>query len=472
MDLVDACFAGAAAQADLLRAGELSSRELVAATLRRIERHDRELNAYRLVFAEQTMESAAAADERRARGEDAPLLGVPIAVKEDLAIAGLPTTTGTYAVDRSEPSDSEVVRRLRAAGAVIVGRTRMPELGLWPYTESASAGATRNPWSPAHTPGGSSGGSASAVCAGLAGAAIGTDGAGSIRIPAASSGVFGLKPQRGRVSLHPNGEQWTGMVVAGPLSRHVRDWALVADQIRGSLPSDPVAAIPPRMSFVEAAATPPGRLRVAVSLKPWVAGAPVDPRVRAAVLAIAELLRQLGHEVIERDPTLLDPTTLLALAPRYLSSAAEAVAALDRPKAVERRTRQVAALGRAVPRWLVVRSRRFGERFSQVANDVFTHADVLLTPTLTRPPIRVGEWQGRSTLATLLAANRYTAFLPQWNIAGNPAASVPAGFTPDGLPLAVQLVGRPHDECTLLSLSSQIEQARPWADLRPSGFDR
>jgi amidase len=470
MDLVDACFAGAAAQAELLRAGELSSRELVDATLRRIERHDRELNAYRLVFAEQALLEAAEADERRAHGEDAPLLGVPIAVKEDMAIAGLPTTTGTYAVDRTEPADSEVVRRLRAAGAVIVGRTRMPELGLWPYTESAFAGATRNPWSAEHTSGGSSGGSASAVCAGLAGAAIGSDGAGSIRIPAASTGVYGLKPQRGRVSLHPNGEQWTGMVVAGPLSRHVRDWALVADQIRGSLPSDPVAAIPPRTSFVEAAATPPGKLRVAVSLKPWVAGAPVDPRVRAAVLGMAELLRELGHEVIERDPTLLDPTTQLALAPRYLSSAAESVAALDRPEAVERRTKQVAAMGRAVPRWLVVRSRRFGERFSQVANQIFDHADVLLTPTLTRPPIRVGEWQGRSTLTTLLAANRYTAFLPQWNIAGNPAASVPAGFTPEGLPLAVQLVGRPHDECTLLSLSSQIEQARPWADLRPPGF--
>jgi amidase len=305
------------------------------------------------------------------------------------------------------------------------------------------------------------------VCAGLAGAAIGSDGAGSIRIPAASTGVFGLKPQRGRVSLHPNGELWTGMVVAGPLSRHVRDWALVADQIRGSLPSDPVAAIPPRMSFVQAAAAPPGRLRIAVSLKPWITGVPVDQRVRDAVLATAGLLRELGHDVIEQDPKLLDPTTQLALAPRYLSSAAEALAALDRPTAVERRTRQVAALGRAVPRWLVVRSRRFGERFSQVANEIFTNADVLLTPTLTRPPIRVGEWQGRSTLATLLAANRYTAFLPQWNIAGNPAASLPAGFTSDGLPLAVQLVGRSHDECTLLSLSSQIEQARPWADLRP-----
>jgi amidase len=466
MDLTDACFAGAAAQADLLRAGELSSRELVDATLRRIDQHDRELNAYRLVFADQALERAAAADERRAHGEDAPLLGVPIAVKEDLAIAGLPTTTGTTPA----PADSEVVRRLRAAGAIIVGRTRMPELGLWPYTESAFAGATRNPWSPEHTSGGSSGGSASAVCAGLAGAAIGSDGAGSIRIPAASTGIFGLKPQRGRVSLHPSGELWTGMVVAGPLTRHVRDWALVADQIRGSLPSDPVAAIPPRTSFVEAAATDLGKLRVAVSLKPWVAGAPVDQRVRDAVLGMAELLRGLGHEVVERDPTLLDPTTQLALAPRYLSSAAEGVAGLDRPQAIERRTRQVAALGRAVPRWLVVRSRRFGEKFSQAANQIFSDVDVLLTPTLNRPPIRVGEWQGRSTLTTLLAANRYTAFLPQWNIAGNPAASVPAGFTSDGLPLAVQLVGRPHDECTLLSLSSQIEQARPWADQRPPGF--
>ncbi|GAA0590313.1 amidase [Kutzneria viridogrisea] len=468
MDLVEVCFAGAAAQAELLRSGELSARELTDALLARIERHDRELNAYRLVFADQARQTASEADERRAHGEDAPLLGVPIAVKEDLALAGLPTTTGTDSVRTVEAADSEVVRRLRAAGAVIIGRTRMPELGLWPFTESASAGATRNPWSTGHTPGGSSGGSAAAVAAGLAGAAIGTDGAGSIRIPAACTGLFGLKPQRGRVSLHPLGEVWTGMVAAGPITRHVRDWALVADQIRGSLPSDPVAAIPPRTSFVTAADTPPPRLRIALSLKPWGVGVPVDPVVRQAVVDTARLLTELGHEVVPRDPEYLDPTSLFGLAPRYLGSAAEGVAALDRPESLERRTRQVAALGRLLPRGLVARSRRFGERLSATANRVFDHAEVLLTPTLTRLPLRVGEWQDKPTPLALVLANQYTGFLPLWNIAGNPAASVPAGFSPEGLPLAVQLVGRPHDECTLLSLAAQVEQARPWADQRPA----
>lgn len=459
MDLVDVCFAGAAAQAELLRSGELSARELVDASLRRIERHDRQLNAFRLVFADEAMAAAAEADERRARGDDAPLLGVPIAVKEDLPIAGLPTTTGTDCVDSDEPADAEIVRRLRAAGAIVIGRTRMPELGLLPFTESAFAGATRNPWSPGHTSGGSSGGSATAVSAGLVGAAIGSDGAGSIRIPAASTGVFGLKPQRDRISLAPLGEVWTGMVSAGPITRHVRDWALVAAQLCDS-----------GGEFVRAAATEPGKLRIAVSLKPWGLGVPIDPVVRTAVADTARLLAGLGHQIVHHDPEYLDPTSMYALAPRYLRSAADNAADLDRPEALGRRTRQIAALGRAIPRGLMDSSRRFGERLSAAANKVFDHADVLLTPTLTRPPLRIGEWEGKWTPLMLVLANQYTAFLPLWNIAGNPAASVPAGFTDSGLPLAVQLVARPHDECTLLSLSAQLERARPWSHQHPPLF--
>ncbi|KAA2265721.1 amidase [Solihabitans fulvus] len=471
MNLTDVCFAGAAAQAALLRSGELSSRELVAECLRRIERYDQDLNSFRLVFADQARQAAHEADERRARGEDAPLLGVPVAVKEDLAIGGLPTTTGTEGVTRVEPVDGEVVRRLRAAGAVIVGRTRMPELGLWPFTQSPFAGTTRNPWSSEHSAGGSSGGSAAAVSAGLVGAAIGTDGAGSIRIPSASTGVFGLKPQRGRISLHPKGEVWDGLVAAGPITRHVQDWALVADQLWGGLPGDPVTAQAPRTSFAEAAATEPGRLRVVVSLRPWGVGVPVHPEVRDAVLDTASLLTDLGHEVVRADPGMREAAGQLNFSARYLHAAAVSAAELDRPDRLSRRTRQTVAMGRLLPRSLAGAVLRAGAGFAQHANRIFGRFDLLLTPVLTQPPMRSAQWEGRATVPTLLAASRYTAFLHLWNVAGNPAASVPAGHTASGLPLAVQLVGRQHDECTVLSLAAQLERVRPWADRRPPGFD-
>lgn len=459
MDLTEVCFSGAARQAELLRAGELTSRELVAECLRRIHRYDRQLNAFRLVFDTEALAEADAADARRAAGEDAPLLGVPIAVKEDLAIAGHPTTKGTEAISTPAPEDSEVVRGLRAAGAVIVGRTRMPELGLWPYTESSWAGATRNPWSAEHSSGGSSGGSAAAVAAGLVGGAIGTDGAGSIRIPSACTGVFGLKPQRDRVSLAPDREVWTGLVAAGPITRHVRDWALIAEQIGGGA------------SFLDAVGADVGKLRIAVSLRTWGPGIPISQEVRDAVLDTASLLGDLGHDVVREDPEMNDVAGSTAFAARFLHCAAESIAPMPRPDRLDRRTRQVAALGRRLPAGLVRKVIDQGDRLTTHANRIFTGYDLLLTPVLTRPPLRIGEWAGWSTIRALLAAARMTTFLPLWNIAGNPAAAVPAGYTAGGLPLAVQLVGRPNDERTVLAAAGQLERARPWADRRPPGFD-
>ncbi|MFD9737733.1 amidase [Umezawaea sp. NPDC059074] len=466
MDLTEVCFAGAARQAELLRSGELTSRALVTECLRRIHAHDRDLNAFRVVFDTAALAEADAADATRAAGGDAPLLGVPIAVKEDLAIAGLPTTRGTDAVSTPATADSEVVARLRAAGAVIVGRTRMPELGLWPYTESSWAGVTRNPWSRDHSPGGSSGGSAAAVAAGFVGGAIGTDGAGSIRIPSASTGLFGLKPQRGRVSLAPDEQVWTGLVAAGPLTRHVRDWALIADQILDA--NGP--ARPPRTSFTAAAAADPGRLRIAVSLRPWGPGIGISQEVRDVVLDTASLLGDLGHDVVRLDPEFLDVAGSTAFAARYLHCAATGQADLEHPSRLDHRTRQVAALGRRLPAGLVRKVIEQGDRLTTHANRIFTGCDLLLTPVLTRPPLRIGEWSRWSTVRALLAAARMTTFLPLWNIAGNPAASVPAGHTRTGLPLAVQLVGAPHDECTVLSVAGQLERARPWADRRPPAF--
>jgi amidase len=466
MDLTEVCFAGAARQAELLRSGELTSRELVTECLRRIHLHDRDLNAFRIVFDTAALAEADAADATRAAGGDAPLLGVPIAVKEEFAIAGVPTTKGTDAVSTPAPADCEVVARLRAAGAVIVGTTRMPELGLWPYTESSWAGVTRNPWSRDHSPGGSSGGSAAAVAAGFVGGAIASDGAGSIRIPAASTGLFGLKPQRGRVSLAPEEEVWTGLVAAGPVTRHVRDWALIADQISDA--NGP--ARPPRTSFTTAAAADPGRLRIAVSLRPWGPGIPISQEVRDVVLDTASLLGDLGHDVVRLDPEFNDIAGSTAFAARYLHCAALGRAGVERPGRLDRRTQQVAALGRRLPAGLVRKVIDQGDRLTTHANRIFTGCDLLLTPALTRPPLRIGEWSRWSTVRALLAAARMTTFLPLWNIAGNPAAAVPAGHTSGGLPLAVQLVGAPHDECTVLSVAGQLERARPWADRRPPAF--
>jgi amidase len=470
MELTELCFAGAARQAQAVRSGEVSARDLVSGHLGRIERVDPQLNAFRLVFAEKALAEAERADARRAAGEDLPLLGVPIAVKEDIAIEGLPTTKGTNAARTPEPADSAIVRRLREAGAVIIGRTRMPELGLWPYTESGWAGPTRNPWSMAHSPGGSSGGSAAVVAAGLAAAAIGTDGAGSIRIPSAVTGLFGLKPQRGRVSLAPEREAWGGLVVAGPITRTVLDWALIADQIHGPVPGDAHVAHPPRTSFSQAARTDPGRLRIGMSLRPWGPGIPIADEVRDAVQDTAALLTDLGHDVVRLDPPMKDVAASTQFALRYLYNAYLARNGMEFPDLVEPRTRAVGELGRRLPQGAVRWAMKHDATLTAYANRVFTSVDVLLTPALTRPPIRVGEWDGRNVVTALLAASHYTTFLPLWNIVGNPAASVPAGRTSSGLPLAVQLVGRQHDECTLLSVSAQLERARPWADRTPSGL--
>ncbi|MEU7478757.1 amidase [Lentzea sp. NPDC042327] len=461
-------FAGVAGQAAAIRAGEVTSRELVRRHLERIERLDPVLRAFRVVFAEQALAEADAADRCDA---DLPLRGVPIAVKEDLAVAGLPTTGGTNAARTPQPADSAVVARLRAAGAVVIGRTRMPELGLWPHTESGWAGPTRNPWSLTHSPGGSSGGSAAAVAAGLAAAAIGTDGAGSIRIPAAVTGLFGLKPQRGRVSLAPQPQAWGGLVVAGPITRTVEDWALVADQIHGPVPGDAHVAHPPRTTFTDAARTDPGRLRIGVSLRPWGPGIGIDDEVRDAVQDTAALLTDLGHDVVRLDPPMKDLSASTRFALRYLHNAHLARTEVELPDLLEPRTRAAADLGRRLPRALVRWSRSQDAALTAHANRVFGRVDVLLTPALTRPPIRVGEWNRTTVVAALLAAARYTTFLPLWNIVGNPAACVPAGRSAAGLPLAVQLVGRQHDECTLLSLSAQLERVRPWADRTPSGLD-
>jgi amidase len=466
VEKVDLAFAGLARQAELIRAGEVSSRELVELYLERIERIDPQLNSYRVVMAERALAEADQADARRRSDGERPLLGVPIALKDNVDVAGETTTLGTSAHGGPATEDAEIVRRLRAAGAVILGKTLLPELAVYPWTESASFGATRNPWDTAATTGGSSGGSAAAVAAGLAAAGMATDGGGSIRIPAACCGLFGLKPQRGRVSLMPDSEHWYGLSVFGSVTRSVLDSALWLDVVSGRAPGDAEAARPPATSFAEAAQTAPGTLRIAVSTATGVPPVKTKPEVARAVDETADLLRSLGHQVERRDPKYgwMMPLFL----PRWLRGIYDDVRRLPHPERLERRVRRLAAAGKLISPDLVARSRAAEPQFTARIGEVFRDFDVLLTPTIPTPPWPVMRFEGRSVVGATLGAADITPFTVPWNISGQPAASVPAGFTAEGLPLAVQLIGRPHDETTLLSLAAQIEAERPWAEQRPA----
>jgi amidase len=445
-------FAGVARQAALVRAGEVSPRELVEIALERIARLDRSLNAFRVVFHERALLEADQAGGRARGGDDRPLLGVPIAVKDDMAVAGTPRVLGSNAHGAPEPEDCELVAVLRAAGAIVIGVTRTPELTLWPFTETAHGGSTHNPWSLDRTPGGSSGGSAAAVCAALVPAATASDGAGSIRIPAACCGLFGLKTQRGRVPLAPRLEVWTGLGVYGFLARSVADTALLYEVVTGE-------------PWVAAAAREPGKLRVALSTKipPGVA-ARCHPEHRRAAQDTAELLRSLGHEVVERSPSygLIGRNVIT----RYFAGAQlEAQSMADRSK-LERRTRHMARAG-AIACKLLRRAKAAQDGDARRINAIFSDVDVVLTPTLTAAPLKVGRFDGRGAARTFNGAAGFVAYNPLWNHIGNPAAAVPAGFDGAGLPLSVQLAGAPDSEPLLLSLAAQIEAARPWAGARP-----
>lgn len=465
MDAADLAYAGAARQAELIRAGEVSARELVEMTLERIERVEPEINAYRVVIGERALVEASRADRRRAAGEDLPLCGVPVAIKDNVQVAGEVTTHGTAAYDpRPAADDAEMVKRLRRAGAVVIGKTNMPEMAIIGDTESPTWGATRNPWDTDRSPGGSSGGSAAAVAAGLAGAGQASDGAGSIRIPAASCGLFGLKPQRGRVSLAPDPKHWHGLSAAGALTRTVADNALFLDVVSGSVPGDAHCAPAPRRPFAEAARDLPPKLRIALSRRPLVPSR-LDGEVRRALEGTAEMLRSLGHDVRERSPALNEVG--LAFMPRFLKGIQDEAQAMPRPQRLQRRTRGFSNLGNAIPGAALRLALRDEARHAARINRLFDDFDVLLTPTTAAPPVRSGQWEGLGALRTLDGMGRAYPYTAVWNLTGQPAASVPAGFIAEGLPLAVQLVGRPDDEDTLFSLAAQMEAERPWADRRP-----
>ena len=455
----DTAFAGPGALAALVRSRAVSPRELVELAVARIEALDPQLNAFRVTLAEQALAEADALAEL-----DGPLAGVPIAVKDETALVGQVATRGTRSPEPRAPHDAEAIRRLRAAGAIPVGITNVPELMIFPWTASDANGITRNPWDPSRTSGGSSGGSAAAVAAGLIPAATAADGGGSIRIPAACCGLVGMKPTRGRVSGDGG---WLGLAVTGALARTVTDSALLLDVMRGALPGDRYAAPAPAGSYVEAAAQPPGRLRIAISrrLPPGLLGR-VSADQRQAWERTARLLESLGHDVIERDPAY--GSAQVQFLQTWLRAVYEESLTLRDRSRLERSTRQMAAAGRyLVPPWR--RDRVLGARpgASAAIRSLWEDCDVLLTPTLARTAIDAEGGYGRAAPVAIDIAGRFTPFTPVVNLTGQPAVSLPAGPASDGLPLSVQLIGRLGAEDVLYSLAGQIESATPWAQRRP-----
>ncbi|MFG3496986.1 amidase [Streptomyces sp. NPDC047928] len=457
---------GLADQARELREGRVTSEALVRASLDRIEATRTTLNAFRCVRADAAVAEARDADRRLAAGETRPLLGVPVAVKDDTDVAGLPTRFGCAGDIPPAPADGEPVRRLRAAGAVIVGKTNSCELGQWPFTEGPAFGATRNPWNPDHTPGGSSGGSAAAVAAGLVPAALGSDGAGSIRIPAAWTHLVGIKPQRGRVSVHPYTDCFEGLTVNGPLARTVADAALLLDAASGSHPGERHRPAPVDASA--AARRDPGRLRVALALRsPFTATRnALHPDVRRAVTALAEALARLGHTVEEARPRY----GLIGLS--FLPRATAGIAAYaDRhpdPALLDPRTRAATRTGHLLGGRALRAARAREARQHHRIGALFSAYDVLLTPTTAAPPPHVGTFDGMPAWRTDLTMAAACPYAWPWNVLGWPAVGVPAGFTRDGLPVGAQLLGPGGGEERLISLAAQLEADQRWYERYPA----
>ncbi|MFD4506624.1 amidase [Streptomyces sp. NPDC058457] len=457
--------AGLAESVRALAAGESTSRRLVEECLARIEATQGSLNAFRIVRRTAALAEADAADRELAAGVRRPLLGVPVAVKDDTDVAGEPTAFGCRGGFPAAPEDSEAVRRLRAAGAVIVGKTNTCELGQWPFTEGPAFGSTRNPWQPRHTPGGSSGGSAAAVAAGLVPAALGSDGAGSVRIPAAWTHLVGIKPQRGRISTWPRGESFQGITVNGTLARTVADAALLLDAASGNHPQDPHQ--PRELILTDAVGRDPGRLRIALSLKPPFTALParLQPEVRARILELAGELAALGHTVEEADPPY--GQIGLTFVPRATVGIAERVREAPHPDLLDRRTLEAARLGRLLDGAPLRAARRAEATLRGRIGAFFTSYDLILAPTTAAPPPRVGALLGLGQFATDRAMIAACPYAWPWNVLGWPGVNVPAGFTGDGLPVGAQLLGPADSEPLLVSVAAQLEAQLRWHELWP-----
>lgn len=453
-------WASALETAAAVRAGRVTARCVTAAALARIADLDPLLNAFDVVRRHEALTEAGALDAG-GPGHDGPLAGVPVAIKAEQPVAGLVTTYGGRGNSTPAAADAEVVRRLRAAGAIVVGTTNMPEFGQFPFTEGASWGATRNPWDTSRSTGGSSGGSAAAVASGMVPVAIGGDGGGSIRVPAACCGLVGLKPVRGRVSAAPLAALWGALGTIGPLTRTVADTAAVYDVISGSLPSDRYAAPPPTEPFATAATREPGPLRIGWLTSPAAQhGIRVDHEVAAAVEGTADRLAGAGHTV-ERLPGHF-PETSRDLMPQFYAAIRDCVDLVEHPDRLERRTRSTARMGTLARGPVREAAVRGSERMRRRIEERWGAYDAVLVPTMACRVPPLGRLDAIGSNHALLRSVPMVTFTGLANITGHPAISIPGGRDGDGLPIGVQLLTTRHDEGLLLSLAAQLERLRPW----------
>jgi amidase len=467
----DLMFRPATELAGMVRGGEVSARELVGLSLDRIAELDPVLNAFVQVDGERALAAAAEV----APGDPRPFAGVPIAIKNNRAARGLRLTYGcSLMADFVADYDHNVTRRLRDAGFVVVGTTTLPEYGILPTSEARLFGPTRNPWDLQRTPGGSSGGSAAAVAAGMVPVAHGNDGGGSIRIPAACCGLVGLKPARGRVSLAPElGD--ASLVIDGVLTRTVADTAAILDVLAGYEAGDATWAPPPAEPFADAAAGEPGKLRIAASAFSPLPDAVVDPICAKAVEDAAEILRSLGHEVEEVDPPWREEGVQETFGAVFSSQIALSIAysgmvggheptASDMEPMSWAIFSMVRKLGAVECLAAQVRLQSFARRLVSFLEPY----DALLTPALAERPLPLGtlDTAAPDPMSTFTRSGLFTPFTPVFNATGQPGISLPLFEGEDGLPLGVQIVGRPAGEAALLALAAQLEAAQPWAQRR------
>ncbi len=453
-------------QAEAVRHREVSPRELAAHYLERIGRLGAEFGAFVTVTADRALEAAAEAEARVLAGEALPpLFGVPTAIKDLNLTAGVATKFGSAAMaDFVSPVDDHVVTLLRAAGLVSLGKTNTPEFGLPCYTEPDVAPPARTPFDPSRSAGGSSGGAGAAVAAGLVPVAQGSDGAGSIRIPASVCGVVGLKTSRGRVSGGPVFADIAGLAVNGPLARTVADAAALLDAMASPMPGDPYWAppLPAGDTFLAATRLPPGRLRIGRYLTPPIPGAVVDPDCVAAYEGASRLLEALGHTVEDCDPPFAEDM-VATFETIWSVGAASLPVPEERESELRPLTRWLRERGRAVSGIQAIEALATAQLVARQAVVAASAYDAVLTPTLAQVPALVGGLRDDAHPdADFDAQKRFTPFTAAANITGQPAISLPLHWTAEGLPVGVQLAGRPAGEASLLALAAQIEAARPW----------
>lgn len=462
--------ASIAEQAALLRAGDVSSRELTQAALERAHASQPALNAFKMILDDEALAYADEADRRRAAGEDGPMLGVPTSVKDDMDLAGHPTAFGCPGDFPDCAEDGAVAQMLRSRGAVIIGKTNTPELGQWSVTAGPAFGVTRNPWNLEHTPGGSSGGAAASVAAGVVAAAVGSDGAGSVRIPASWTNLVGIKPTRGRVSSWPDAEAFNGITAIGPLARTVADAATLLDAITGNDPREIHRLPAPDRPFASFAREDIGRLRIAVSYKIPFSAVParLDKRVRAQVEGVAEALERLGHRVDHRN--LKFGHVGLSFVPRSTAGVAAWADRVPDRSLLDHRTIETATMGKLLSGPTLKFARAWESVLRRRTGRIFRDYDVVIAPTTAAPPLRANALQGLGPWETDKHFIGACPYAWPWNVLGWPGISVPAGFV-DGLPVGAQLLGQGGAEPKLIALAAQLEAELKWDAQRPPGFE-